>query len=437
MSVRQKASDIVLSIISTKFIKNFSFLFFGSAASQIIAFLSLPFLTYLYNASAFGQLELFLSIGALVAALANFRLEYIIGLVHEHKEANNVLILCLLSNIIFFFLTLIVCFVSFKIFQIEKIFLLLPVYIFISAFSESLKYYQLRQENYSNVAYFRTLKVALIVASCFLMVGLGFSCYGLIFGNILGEILASILLVKVSKNFSFYDFSFNIIKQIYAQHKVLTKTLFSSQIIGIIAVRIPSLFISVLGSKEELGYYSICRQILAAPTMIAENIGSIYRQEAIRENRKFGKFNDCFSLYFIIISSFAAAIFSFLFFCADIIISIVAKKFSDGVEAYFYVLLISTFFAFISTPLDKSAQIVGAHKYILFWHISRVFIMISGSIICYGLESSVFAYLVFLTICNSLFYAYDIGYEYYLSFENKKRTLDRNVSGNVCSNTVV
>lgn len=416
--------NILYNIIPGNFLKNASVLFLGSAISQIMAFFALLFLTRLYDPSAFGRLEIFLAIGSFLTVLANFRLEQIIGLVHEHKEANNVLILCIFSNIIFFFLTSIFCFLSFKIFKTEIIYMLLPFYIFTTAFSESFKYYQFRQERYSNVTYFRNIKVFSIFIFCFIFSGFGFSQYGLILGNLFGEMIAAILLAKMCTNFSFKDYSFNIIMQIYRKHRGLTQVLFSSQIIEISAARIPSFFISIVGSKEELGYYSICRLILTAPAMIAENIGSIYRQEAIRENHQYGKFNNCFTLYFLIVSLFAGVIFSILFFGGHVILNIVVGKFADGIESYFYILLISSFFGFLTTPLDKGAQIAGAKRYIFFWTVFRASTIIFGSLVFYELKLGIFEYLVFLVISQSFYYVYDLVYGYHLSFGNKKRKSD-------------
>ncbi|MBX9622057.1 MAG: oligosaccharide flippase family protein [Alphaproteobacteria bacterium] len=417
-------ANILYNIIPANFLKNASVLFLGSAISQVMAFFALLFLTRLYEPSAFGRLEVFLAIGSFLTVLANFRLESIIGLVHEHKEANNVLMLCILSNIIFFFLTSIFCFFSFKIFKTEDIYMLLPFYIFTSAFSESFKYYQFRQERYSNVTYFRNIKVLFIFSFCFIFAGFGFSQYGLILGNLFGEMIAAISLAKMCKNFSFKDYSFDIIMQIYRKHRVLTQVLFSSQIIEISAAKIPSFFISIVGSKEELGYYSICRLILTAPAMIAENIGSIYRQEAIRENHRYGKFSSCFSLYFLIISLFAGVIFSLLFFGGHIILNIVVGRFVDGIEPYFYILLISSFFGFLTTPLDKGAQIAGAKRYIFFWTVSRASTIIFGSFLFYELKLGILEYLVFLVVSQSFYYVYDLVYEYHLSFGNKKRMSD-------------
>lgn len=103
MSHVQKINLYWKHLFAHDFIKDFSVLLSSSVLKQAIGFITLPLLARLYSPDAFGLLELFLAIGALVATVACFRFELTIGLSHDKESAANILALCaLLITFVFF-----------------------------------------------------------------------------------------------------------------------------------------------------------------------------------------------------------------------------------------------------------------------------------------------------------------------------------------------
>ncbi len=417
MGYLQKINLFWSYLLSADFLKNFMALLSSSVLKQIIGFIALPLLARFYTPNAFGLLELFLAIAGLIATIASFRFELMIGLAKNHKEANNVLMLCFVFNILFTIFSLVGAIVAIVIFGEEPIYLILPIYVFMFAFSQSLTYYQLNFENYKNVAKFRTYKVLFIQSTCFAMIFCNLN-YGLILGYTIGESLAALAILQMSvRYFSISDVSLSDIWKAFRSGLKISSTMFISHFIGAAALRVPAFFIPLIGSTEILGYYSICRQILTAPTLIAENIGVIYRQKAIEEWKNRGAFTHCFLLYLAKVSIVALPIFSFIFVFPSFIFDIVMGHYPPEIISYFQVLSLGTLFLFISTPLDKGAVIVNAKGYILSWHLIRLLALYGFSIIYYKTCYNTLYYIWGFTFINIILYVYDMIYEYHLSKE--------------------
>lgn len=419
MSHVQKINLYWKHLFAHDFIKDFSVLLSSSVLKQAIGFITLPLLARLYSPDAFGLLELFLAIGALVATVACFRFELTIGLSHDKESAANILALCALLITFVFFLTLICVGGAVFIFHQDPIFFILPVYISAFAFSQALTYYQLKFEDYQSVAKFRTYKVLFVQGSCFLGIFLN-STHGLIIGHVVGEGLATLILLQMSlKYFSIQDISLRGMRKNLHQHHKLASTMVISHFIGSAALRIPVFFIPLISSVEALGYYSICQRILGTPGIIAENIGTIYRQKAIEEKRVSGSFNHCFRLYFLKTFIGSIPIFTFIFLFPSFILSIVMGTYPGEILDYFQILSLGALFSFISTPLDKGAIIENEKMYIFGWQFLRLFISFFISAAFYYFLKDVGWYIFSLVFLSSSLYTFDLVIEYKLSLGRK------------------
>jgi len=79
---------------------------------------------------------------------------------------------------------------------------------------------------------------------------------------------------------------------------------------------------------------------------------------------------------------------------------------------YARILAVASFFQFIFTPIDKGALIVGATRYIFFWHLARLVGLIVIAISTSWLALTVETVLVMLVLVNVLLYSVEgiIGY---------------------------
>jgi len=145
----------------------------------------------------------------------------------------------------------------------------------------------------------------------------------------------------------------------------------------------------------------------------------IFRQRATEEYHKTGKFDKIFLTIFINTIKISIIPFIFLYLTIeDIFTFVFGTKWSVAGE-YAEVLIISTFFTFISTPIDKSALIVNNISYILWWHMGRFVSYLGLSILCYYYDLTIFNFLYGLVFINISFYIYDLHKGYNFSKGNE------------------
>ena len=96
-------------IKKSEFTKNVLVLFSGSFVSQLIPFLTLPFLQiYFYNPADFGLLALFISFAELFANIAGLKLEFGIVLQKKLKDAINLTYAAFRLTFLFFIVSIVV-----------------------------------------------------------------------------------------------------------------------------------------------------------------------------------------------------------------------------------------------------------------------------------------------------------------------------------------
>jgi hypothetical protein len=83
---------------------------------------------------------------------------------------------------------------------------------------------------------------------------------------------------------------------------------------------------------------------------------------------------------------------------------------------YAQIMLVAGVFQFITVPVDKGAVIVGAHKFILLWNMSRLFGVISALALVFFFQMSIYSMIWFLAINNIFAYLTNLWFENKFSF---------------------
>jgi len=91
---------MIKGITKSTFVRNFSQLFMGSVASQIMPIVLLPLLTRLYTAGELGAFAIFYSVLMTISPLANGRLDVSIVMAEDNKTANVLAFLSFLFCIV-------------------------------------------------------------------------------------------------------------------------------------------------------------------------------------------------------------------------------------------------------------------------------------------------------------------------------------------------
>jgi len=186
-------------IKNSAFAKNVIVLFTGSLAAQIIPFLALPILQkYYFTPADFGLLVLFISFFELFSKVSTLKLEYGIVLQSRTRDAINLaagalkiaLVAASIAAVLMFFMHPMLG-AYYDIQELSYYFMLLPIYIIISAFTDTANYWFNRKKKFSAIAYAKVVQTSSAESAKLLFGVLKFSFAGLLIGRILGFTMAS------------------------------------------------------------------------------------------------------------------------------------------------------------------------------------------------------------------------------------------------------
>lgn len=179
--------------------KNILTLMSGTTISQVIPIIATIFIARLYSGYEFGEIELFLKLSSFLVVISTLRYELAIPLPKLDKHAFYLFHFSLRWNLIFMVLTQVLLVLAFYFlnpflgeYEFSNLYLFLPVYVFLMAFSSQAENWFLRKELFKQLSY---AKVANAFGNNVLKIGLGLlsvGSIGLIFGNIIGFIIGGL-----------------------------------------------------------------------------------------------------------------------------------------------------------------------------------------------------------------------------------------------------
>jgi O-antigen/teichoic acid export membrane protein len=397
----------------------------GTAVAQILPFLVTPVLARIYAPADFGDLATFAAMVSIGASLVTGQLELAIILPKATTKAAAVAFLgILVSLVVTVLVTLITVVVLFVIgdnflWSIAKP--LLPLTIIVVAIGRILGYRANRNALFGVVASSRVLQ-SLSTCSWQIIGGLLVG-EGLIVGLIAGHVAT---LMFIGRRFGLFSgqgirapkvllrrFPVWRLLSEYRQYPLLVTPAFFMQSAYFNA---PVLLTSLLYSVESAGFVGLGLRMIGAPgLLIANSIGEVFRQEASQEYREGRSFRPLFikTLWqttllaivpFLLLISYAPDLFALLF----------GDVWTEAGE-YARLLGVSAFASFVVTPLDKSALIVRAERYLFSIHLSKFLSYSLLAIIIPVFSLTLTAALSGMVIINVVGYAIELGANYKFS----------------------
>ena len=393
--------------------KNILTLSSASIASQFITILGTLITARLFLPDDFGQLAFFFSLITLLTILGTLEYHRVISI--TEKDENSFIALNLVAKLLFFFgLFLLIILFFFDQFLIGFIgnkinyywLYLLPVTLFASALFQSFSLLLNRFSLYKELAVSRVFLAFVVV-----LLNVAFGIYavegGLIFGTTVGTFLAFLLIFSISyrvfekKIFQSNTKSEKKLSKDYINHP---KHLTPSVMFGSTAEQIPIFIFFLFFDLKEAGFYAMATRVIYLPlTLIANAVGEVYRQEIFDAFRTRGSFED---VHYRTLKKtiFMALFIPILYPLLPVIFEIALGSEWIPAAKYSQILLISLFFQFIITPLDKSSLLVGATRYIFFWQFSRFFLNLFAVAAIYLFQLTAVEYLYWLVAVNILLY---------------------------------
>lgn len=279
----------ILSRFKGRYIRNIGVLVGGTAFSQLLAILALPFLTRLYTPEDFGVLAVYTSILSIISVIACLRFEIAIPLPKKEKDAVALLFLAVISVIIVTSLTILgVSLFSDLILQatdnkLAGFLWLIPIGVFFAGIYSALQYWATRKKAFPLIAKTRMTQA---ISGNGTQLALGFFNFGAI-GLLLGQLLnvgAGILgllkyLLKNHLNL-LQNIKLRRLKAVSKRYDRFPKYSTWEAFANTGAIQIPIILIAYYAIDAEAGFIMLAMRLLSAPMgLIGGAVSQVYLAE--------------------------------------------------------------------------------------------------------------------------------------------------------------
>ena len=242
---------------------------------------------------------------------------------------------------------------------------------------------------------------------------------GLLIGYIFEGILKPCIMLVGSDIFNInylYKLSFNKCLYSIIRYKKLIFTLLISHGISALYSRALIMAIEMKYGSTVLGYFSMAQKIISAPpALIANALGDVFRQRASVLWRESNDFSGLFKKTLFLSAFIGIPIYAIgIIVAPDVFAKVLGEQWRTSGE-YASILMISGVFAFIATPVDKGAIIVGATKYIFKWHLLRLLTYMLAILFTIYSDSEVFYLLYVIVVIDVFMWVLDAVFEYRFS----------------------
>jgi O-antigen/teichoic acid export membrane protein len=307
---------------------------FAPAFTQALGLIVIPILTRLYSPDAFGGYAVLASICDPFLAFVTMSYAMAIMLPDNEKEVGSLICVCLFfSLLVSAALGLLVLLVRGGIIEIKmtqgvgNYLWLLPISIFLSGLSITLRYWNLRKRRFgnvslSNMAEYTTNNALTLAAGCF--------GYASVLSLFLGSLLGLIVKVVVMTH-GILVFNLQLIRSSFKKANLLAVTrrykkfpiyVLWTDVVSRFSLQVPIYFLSSYFSQTLVGYYSLGLRLLTMPvSLIGNSIGEVYFQrEAQKKSSDGSLLTNLFerlvasgTFFFVLLALIGRDLFGFVF----------------------------------------------------------------------------------------------------------------------------
>lgn len=416
-------------IFGSVFLKDALSLSGGTAIAQVITFITLPILTRLYTPEDFGILALYIAISSMLSIFATLKIEQVIMLPESDEDAlNSLLALFLISLLLSVFILLLILFINNYSSQWEHkpelgIWLyFIPLSVFLFSAYQGLRFWLMRHKMFKLIS---ISLISAIVTGSIISITIGFlykhlfiGSAGLLMGYLFeGMTRPLIMLLGINTHGMFVKE--NRLKEVYVsiiRYKKLILTLLVSHGISAFYSRALIMAIEILYGPAILGYFSMAQKIISAPPALISNaLGDVFRQRASVFWREEGNFSVLFRKTVLLSSVIGIPLYALgIMIAPDLFMIFLGDEWRIAGQ-YASIIMVSGLLAFIATPVDKGAIIVGAYRYIFNWHLVRLLLYLLSIFLVAEINID-FIYLLYLIVLVDVcMWLVDCLYEYRFS----------------------
>lgn len=290
----------ITKIFKADITKNTSILVFGTVAAQAIPLLLQPILRRYFDTEVFGAYSVYSSILAILVVATSLRYEQAIVLPESEDDAANLVLASLGINLVSSILLFAVIFIfqdsALRLINLEAkyaIFLyLLPVGVFLHGSYQNFYFWLVRKKD------FRAISINKLVRRGFegtfhLIFAFSRKTFGLVYGDIIGNVANLLLLIKKSYNNGLRLTTFNIQQSIRALNRYSDFPKYSliPAVLASCNYFLPTIFINKFYGTNAAGYFDLSKMLLSVPlALVGSALASVLLQryaQMYRERKSF------------------------------------------------------------------------------------------------------------------------------------------------------
>ncbi len=259
--------------------------------AQMIPLVFSPLISRFYDENALAEVTGMVSLGSLFLVFSSFRLGEAIVLEKDDYKARQLMVLIFYINIFTIIVTFVVLllFKNFFVasFKVDNVIYFIPVFIFFYSLFGIFDGWFVRHKKFKNKAYGKIIEsVFYLIIAFFLYFLIGGNEFGLATGKILGIVLATSFLMKLSQ-FKFPKYSFNDLRLLLYKYREFPIHGMPSNFINVISLQILVIFIGVYFTKAEVGFFGLANMVVLAPiSFVGQAISSIFYQKIVEDVKR-------------------------------------------------------------------------------------------------------------------------------------------------------
>jgi len=262
----------------------------GTTIAQAIPIAISPILTRIYTPKDFGIFALYISISSIFATIATGRYELAIMLPKKDEDAINIVVLSIILSLVISLLTfIIVFFFNSQITailgneEIKNWLYFIPLTVLLTGIYQAFNYWSNRKKQYRRLV---SSKVIQSTTTATTNLSLGFSglgSNGLIFGGILGQAIATSVLIKMVLAKDKAKFKYTNKLKVFALAKKYKKLPFLSlpnALIDAIRVSGINILMTTFYSVTVLGQFSLAWKMIQVPMgIVGASLAQVFFQK--------------------------------------------------------------------------------------------------------------------------------------------------------------
>ncbi len=354
------------------YFNNIKKLLYGSALSHLIPILCAPILTRLFTPDDFGQFGLYLSLVGLFALAAGGCYHLAILLPEEDAAADTIKTIALFFNIIF---CIFLCFIIYIFKNIEAVsfiysslgdlIYLMPLSVLSYSLFDIINYSLNRIKKYDKMKNARISRSFFSQGSSMFM---GFNMLGplgLVFGNLLGNIIPTLINIKQLR------IKTENIKKLLYKYNEFPLYQMPTSILNTFSNHSPIYFFTYFFTIKAVGFYALVQKLFSVPIgLISSSVSQVFYKECcdLYKDQKSTKLIYYKTLYTLVCIALPVSVFLFLF--SESIVSFIFGKEWSVAGRYIKYLSPAFFMRFIVSPLSTILIVQERIKLLSLWKIS-------------------------------------------------------------------